>query len=467
MRTKMQVKKAVLAILPAIIGGLYANVAGAAGFQLMEQNASGLGTAYAGSAAMAENASTVFFNPAGMAYLPQGRNIAFGVDAINPSAKFSNTGSVAPLLQALHNDNGGDAGDLAFVPHGYFTMPINERISFGLGVGAPFGLKTEYDSGWDGRFQGIKSDVKIINLNPSISYKVNDTVALGFGLNYQHIKGEFTSAVNYAGAVFAAAYARALGAGASPAAAQAAAAAAGRPAGEGLATITGSDSAWGYNFGAMFQISPQTRLGVSYRSEIEYHLTGSADFSRTGIAAIDGILASAASSARGGPIYADIKIPDALIISGLHHLNDKWDIMGDVSWTGWSKIPVLTFNYANGPATLSSTQEDWRDTWRVAVGGSYKYNEQWKARFGLAYDQTPVPDNTRTPRLPDSDRTWLSVGGQYKPSKESAVDFGYTHIFIKDGSINNNAGSQNSYGLVQGNYENSVDILGVQYSFTF
>ena len=467
MQTKVRFKKAILAALPAIIGGLYANVAGAAGFQLLEQNASGMGTAYAGSAVVAEDASTVFFNPAGMAYLPKTRNVAFGVDAINPSAKFSGSGSAAPLLQTLSGNNGGDAGDLAFVPHAYFTMPLSDKATFGIGMGAPYGLKTEYDNGWDGRFQAIKSDVKIININPSFSYKVNDAVALGIGLNLQHLKGEFTSSVNYAGAVFAAAFARAVAAGVPPAAAQAAAAAAGRPAGEGLGIIKGSDTAWGFNFGVIFEPSPATRLGVSYRSEIDYHLTGNADFSRTGIAAIDGVIGSAASSARGGAIYADIKIPDTLIISGLHHVSDKWDIMGDLSWTGWSKIPALTFNYVNGPAALSTTQENWRDTWRAAVGASYKYNEQWKARAGLAYDQTPVPDSTRTPRLPDSDRTWLSLGGQYKLSKDSAIDFGYTHIFVKDGSINNNAGSQNSAGLLVGSYDNSVDILGLQYSLSF
>ncbi|MDD5177160.1 MAG: outer membrane protein transport protein [Sterolibacterium sp.] len=443
-----------LRLIPAMMLVAFSGTASASGFQLLEQNASGLGAAFAGSAAVAEDASTVFFNPAGMALLPKGKNVAFGLDAINTSMKFSNTASVAPTLQTLHNDNGGDAGGPAFVPHGYFTMPINDQMSFGLGVSAPFGLKTEYDSGWDGRFQAIKSDVKIINLNPSLSFKVSDTVALGFGLNYQHLKGEFTQAVNYAGTIFRATNSAAL-AGA---------------AGEGTAKITGSDNAWGYNFGAMFQLSPATRMGISYRSAIEYHLTGSAEFSPTANATVNGALATPTSPARGGAITADIKIPDVLIISGLHHLDDKWDIMGDLSWTGWSKIPVLTFNYANGPASLSSTKEDWRDTWRAAIGASYKYSAQWKARMGLAFDQSPVPDDTRTPRLPDSDRTWLSLGGQYKPSRNSAIDFGYTHIFVKNGTINNNGGSataQAAYGLVQGTYKNSVDILGAQYSFSF
>ena len=460
---KAKVQKALLAALPAIIGGLYSSVAGASAFQLLEQNASGLGTAFAGSAAVADDASTVFYNPAGMAFLPAGKkNIAVGVDAINPSVKFSNSGSAAPAFQTLRNDNGGDAGDLAFVPHGYFAMPINNKISFGLGVSAPFGLKTEYSSGWDGRFQGVKSDVETLNLNPSLSFKLNDQVALGAGLNYQKLTGEFTSAVNYAGSVYQAVASGALGAAAIPSAGALAAAG-----GEGTAKLTGSDTAWGYNLGAMFQVSPATRLGISYRSAIKYHLTGTADFSQTANATVNAILGAATSPARGGAIYSDIKMPDTLIISGLHHVNDKWDVMGDLSWTGWAKIPALTFKYANNDSTVSSTTENWRNTLRAAFGASYKYNEQWKARVGLAYDQSPVPDSTRTPRLPDSDRTWLAIGGQFKPARDSAIDFGYSHIFVKNNSISNTAGSQNSYGLLQGNYKNSVDILGLQYSTAF
>lgn len=460
MQSNMGVKKTLLAMLPAIIGGLYSSVAGASAFQLLEQSASGLGTAFAGSAAVADDASTVFFNPAGMTFLPAGKkNVAVGVDLIQPKVKFSDGGSTAAAFQSLGNGTGGDAGSLAAVPHGYFAMPINDKLSFGLGFSAPFGLKTEYSSGWNGRFQAIKSSVETLNLNPSLSFKVNETVALGFGVDYQHIKGEFSSATNYAASVYQGAVAQ----GTNPVIAQGLAFAAGA----GTGTLSGSDNAWGYNFGAMFQVSPATRLGISYRSAIKYHLTGTATFSQTSSTTVNSILGGPTSPARGGAIYSDIKMPDTLIMSGLHHLDSKWDIMGDLSWTGWAKIPALTFKYANNNSVVSSTPENWRNTWRAAIGGSYKYNEQWKSRMGLAYDQSPVPDATRTPRLPDNDRTWLSVGGQYKPDKGSAIDFGYTHIFVKNSPININAGSTSGYGNILGSYKNSVDMLGAQYSAAF
>jgi len=214
-----------------------------------------MGAAYAGSAAVAENASTVFFNPAGMAWLENGKvHLSVGIAAIQPSAKFTNNGSqpVSILGAPISGGNGGDAGSLAWVPDAYVVVPIDEQISFGLGMGAPFGLKTEYDSNWIGRFMAVKSDVKTLNLNPSLSYKHNETTAFGFGLNFQKMQGEFTRSANYAGLA------------------------------EGHAKLTGSDTAWGYNFGAMFQVSPATRVGLSYRSAIKYRLEGSADLSRTG-----------------------------------------------------------------------------------------------------------------------------------------------------------------------------------------
>jgi len=456
-------------LLPALVIGLCSGYASAAGFQLLEQGASGQGTSYAGTAVTADDASTVFTNPAGMAFLAQGKkHFSASVSAIQPSAKFSDQGTTAATFQARGNGNGGDAGDLALVPSVYFVMPIDATLSIGIGMNAPFGLKTEYDSGWNGRFHGIKSDVRTLNLNPSLSFKVSDRVSLGFGVNYQQLRGEFTSAVNYAASIYQGAVtpAAAGGLGLAPAAAQPLALAAG----QGAARITGEDKTLGYNLGAIFQVSPATRLGVSYRSEMTYHLTGSADFSKLPATSVPNStvnLMLSRSSARGGPIYADITLPDTLTFSGSTKLNDKWEIVSDLAWTGWAKIPDLTFKYQDTSAVVSSTPENWRNTWRFALGAIHRYNDTWTARAGIAFDQTPVKDDSRTVRLPDSNRTWLSLGGQYRLNKDAAIDFGYSHLFVKDGSMNNNAGSTAGYGLLLGTYKNEVDILGAQYSLAF
>lgn len=447
-RTKIAVRT-----LPLLIAGLFSGAAMAAGFQLMEQNASGLGAAYSGTAAVAEDASTVFFNPAGMTYLPP-RQALIALSLVKPQAKFSNDGSLAGSpLNPLGSANGGDAGDWALVPATYFTMQLTPALSLGLGINAPFGLKTEYDSNWIGRFHAIKSEVRTINVNPSIAYKINDQFSIGAGLNYQRMDAELTSGVAYSTIVAAGSRNAIL-----------------IPGLEGKAKVEGDDTGWGYNLGAIFQVSPSTRLGLAYRSKIKYTLTGDVTYDRpvTANATANAIIVGATPD---GPIKVDIKLPDVATFSAYQRLSDQWEMMGDVSWTGWAKIPRLSIFRTNG-VLLSNTEENWRNTWRVAFGGAYKYSDALKLRAGVAFDQTPVKNaEFRTPRLPDTNRFWLSLGGQYKVSSAGAIDFGYTHVFMKNGAIRNDAGGgqqQALQGFLIGNYNsNSVDIVAVQYTHSF
>lgn len=386
--------------------------AAASGFALIEQG-SGLGNSFAGGAASAEDASTIFYNPAGMSRL-NGKQGVVGGSFIKPSAKFTGTGGVG-------GDSGADAGSMAFVPNAYFAMEASPKLRLGLGVNAPFGLQTEYTPTWTGRAQAIKSKIDTINLNPSLAYQVSESLSLGAGVNYQQIRGELTS---FAGAA-------------------------------GTARITGKDTAWGYNLGAMYNVSPSTRLGVAYRSAISYNLSGDATFS--------------AAPAGNTPVTLAIKMPDSMSFSAFHQLGDRWDVMADATWTGWSKLKELRVLRANG-TTLTATPENWKDTWRVAAGASYHYSEQWMARTGVAFDQSPVSDTYRTVRIPDANRTWLSLGGQYKHSKASTWDFGYAHLFVSSASVNQNAAANPDLigkGFLVGSYNNKVDILSVQYTYNF
>lgn len=379
--------------------------AAASGFALIEQSASGLGNAYAGGAAVAEDASTVFFNPAGMSRL-SGKQLVFAGHVIKPSAKFSGTG-------ASGTDMGGDAGGPTFVPNAYFAMEMRPDLKVGVGVNAPFGLQTEYDAAWVGRYHAIKSKIETVNINPAIAYQVNDALSIGAGLDYQHIGGELS---NYDDVL-------------------------------GTAVVKGTDNAWGYNLGVLYNFNSSARIGVAYRSAISYTLTGD--------------ITSSLPYANT-PVSLDVKLPDTLSVSGFHQLNDQWDFMADVSWTGWSTFKQLKV-VNNSGAVVSNTIENWKDTVRVSVGATYHYNQQWLSRVGLAYDQSPVPDAYRTARIPDNNRTWLALGGQYKPSTASAIDFGYAHLFVGDSSVND---SNPSPALV-GTYKNSVDILSAQYTYTF
>lgn len=466
----MTVKRLSPRTLPALLACLFSGAASASGFQLLEQNASGLGNAYAGSAAVAEDASTIFFNPAGLTALPQGKNLVLAGNAIKPSAKFSDSGIsrtgggrtmvglVATQTDFGSSGSGGDAGSLAFVPAAYFAMSLDAKWTVGLGINAPFGMKTEYEDGWMGRFQGIKSDMKTLNINPTVAYKASDMVSLGFGLDYQKIEATLTKAVNLTAII----------SNASPALA----AAVGNK--EGRQELTGSDAAWGFNLGATFNLSERTRLGLAYRSPIKYQLTGTQTVTRqpTGNIAAEGGL-NAYANIQNQAVSLDIKLPDTFTTSVVQKLDDKWEMLGDLSWTGWSKIQEIRVNFTAPGSTPDVTNWKLKDTWRVAFGGTYRYTDAMKFRFGLAYDQSPVPDAYRTVRLPDSDRTWLSLGMQYKPTKQSALDLGFTYIWVKSPTINNNGeipldpNVGYARGLTNGSYDNNVVILGGQYTRNF
>ncbi|CAB1370914.1 OmpP1/FadL family transporter [Denitratisoma oestradiolicum] len=464
-------KTAVLKLIPGLMLGALSTMAGhagASGFQLLEQNASGIGNAFAGSAAVAEDASTVFFNPAGMSLLPAKRHFSVSLDMVRPQAKFSNDGSTAPLGITRLGGDGGDAGGWEPVPAAYFVMPINERWTFGMGVGAPFGLATDYDKDWRGRFHATKSSVKTINFNPSVSYRLNDQVALGFGANYQKLDAQLASAANVSAALCAnPALAALCGAGALNDQ-------------EATVRVKGSDWTWGYNLGAIIQLSQQTRLGLAYRSSVKYHVTGSTRFDKPTIAAgglisagtaafLNGSLAASTTLA-DGPVKLDIELPDTFTLSLTHRLDERWELLGDLAWTGWAKIQSLDIYRSNG-TLLSTTPEHWRNTLRLALGANYQLDPATKLRLGLAYDQSPVDqDDYRTPRLPDHNRTWLSIGAQYKLTADSMLDVGYAHLFINKASIHDNghsAANQASRGLLSGSYDNAVDILGIQYSLAF
>jgi long-chain fatty acid transport protein len=400
-----------------IVGGLVAGAllamsgaASASGFALIEQSASGLGNAYAGGAASAEDASTVYFNPAGMTNI-KGSQVLVAVHAIKPSAQFSNNGSTG----ALGTDTGGDAGSLALVPSLYLVGDIGEQWKYGIGVSSPFGLKTEYSSSWIGRNLAIKSELKTVNINPSISYKMSDMVSLGFGLDAQYAEATLTKSGNALGEV----------------------------------KVTGNDWAYGWNIGTLIQVNKELRIGAAYRSSIKHSLKGDVNF--------------AAAPPYNGSVSADVEVPDSFSLSFVNAINPQWEVMGDITLTKWSTFKNLDVIRTGAQTPLSHTAENWSDTYRYSLGATHRYNDAWKVRIGVAYDQTPTSDQYRTPAIPDSDRTWLALGGQYKISATSALDFGYAHIYVKNATIDQSVGA----AKVVGSYQNSVDILSMQYAYSF
>jgi long-chain fatty acid transport protein len=455
----------------AALVSLAAGQALGAGFALQEQNASGLGHAYAGGAAAAEDVSTIFYNPAGLVRL-QTTQAVVAANVICVSAKFHDNGSQPAAFQPL-GGTGGDAGDCDVVPNVYLGIPFTQKWSFGIGVNVPFGLKTEYDSDWLGRFQAVKSKVDTVNINPVLSWEPTPQLTVGGGVSWQRIKATLTSKVNYAG-IFATGVGGLVASGQLPGAA--APVLIGSAAGlESSAEVTGNDSAWGWDAGFLWQASPQTRFGMHYRSKIKYDVSGSVNISNpTSVGALPPNLAPVAAALvnginsgplASGDVNIHIDMPDTANASIFHQFNNQWDLMADVQWTGWSTIKDLTIVRSTG-VVLQSTPENFRDTWRVSAGANYRYSDQWIFRGGVAWDQSPVRDATRTPRLPDNDRTWLAVGVQWRYSPSLSFDLAYAYLWVRDPSMNQNEGSTAANGLISGSYRNNVNIVGLQLTYT-
>jgi len=167
-----------------------------------------------------------------------------------------------------------------------------------------------------------------------------------------------------------------------------------------------------------------------------------------------------------GGITSDIKLPDSANISFFTRLNPQWDLMADAQWVHWSTIKNLTFVRTTG-SVLASTPENFDDSWRLSVGANYHLNDQWLFRGGFAWDQTPVNTTDRTPRLPDNDRYWLTIGAQYAVNKDLKIDGGFGYLWITNPDINQNNGSTAAYGLINGHYSANVSIFSVQLTYSF
>lgn len=428
-------------LLPALILGAFASSAGASGFQLIEQNASGIGNAYAGSAAVAENASTIFYNPAGMMELKD-REASFGLTAIKPGFKFKDNGSSVGLNGT---GNGGDAGSWGYVPNGYMSLSYSKDLRFGIGVGAPFGLMTKYDKPWVGAAQSDTFDVKTLNINPSVAFRFNEKISVGGGVNWQRLDAEYlrTAGLSTTPLLLG-------GFGITSANVQ-----------NSMSRLSLSGESWGWNLGTLIKLSPDTRLGVSYRSQVKYLTEGTATVTGP---------SNAFNQLFSSKVKAYITLPDTLIASLVHQLDPNWQLLGDLSWTGWSSIPKIDIDRTSGRfngQTAQTLDTQFRNTWRVAFGANYKFNDDWKLKTGIAYDQTPIKgEATRLVSMPDNDRLWLSVGAQWKVAKDSTMDFGMAYLHVKDAKINNNQLLQNR-GTVSGTYQDKGFLFGAQYSAAF
>lgn len=438
--------------------GLCASSAFSAGFAIQEQSISGLGNAYAGASAVAEDASTVYFNPAGMSLIEKPQLHA-GVHFILPEAEFTNLGSTT--LTAPTQGSDATSKEDAIVPNLYYVAPLNDDLVWGIGVSAPFGLTTGYEEDWVGRYVARRTELTTVLVNPSLAYRVSDKLSIGGGISYVKSDAVLSNAIDM-GLVFL----NQFQAGGIPANEQTLALAGdiqanlGSPKYDGGIVLEGDGDGWGFNFGALYEFNADWRLGVHYRSKVELGLSGEADFT---VGLLDGVL-GAAFADQGGTV--DINLPDTLSISLFGRVNEKLSLMADVTKTSWSEFQELRIVFENPSPPDNVIPELWKDVNKYSVGASYRFNDRFTGRFGLAYDESPVPDDEyRSPRIPDEDRTWISLGLSVAATKKLDLHFAYVNIMVDDPVIDNSSHSAGQ--RLFGKLDASVSLISMGLSRRF
>ena len=435
----------------AMVGA--AGGAHASGYQVREQSAVGQGVSFAGSAARGDDPSTMFFNPAAMAWLPGTQAVVLG-SGIFPTAEVrsGSASRAAALGGGPITGSLGDAGLDAFVPALYGTTALAEDWRLGVSVTSPWGLVTKYPADFIGRYHALTSSLKTFNIAPAVSWRPLPNLSLGAALQIQYADARLSNAVDFGSVGFLNPQLRALGF---------------RPgAADGRSTIDGDSTAVGWQLGAQWEPLAGTRLGLGFRSAVFHDLAGEVRF--------EGVPAPLTPAFRGTGGRAKLTTPESLTFGVTHRVGERWTLLAGAEWTNWSRFRELVVRFDDGRAP-SVTEQRWRDTWFLSAGTEYQASRDLALRAGFAWDKTPVRDETRTPRIPDSDRYWLSVGASWRALPVSlpgmTLSAAYTHVFADEGRVRLTDPGPGSSNFLRGNlsadYSASVDILSVQARFAF
>ncbi|WP_326429787.1 outer membrane protein transport protein [Stutzerimonas frequens] len=419
----------------AVAVGALSSQAMAAGFALNEQSISGMGTSFAGRSSSADDATTLFGNPAGMSRLKR-EEVSFGMAAIHAKTDINDNSAFTPqgaggLRAPVGGSNDGDMVPFTAVPMGYYVKPIDDKWAVGVGLYVPFGLITDYESGFQGRYHGDYSEVRVITVQPTVSYRFNEKLSVGFGPTINRIDGELQSAtINPLSPTF----------------------------NDGRVKVKGDDTAVGFNAGILYEFTPHTRMGLTYHSKVEYTLEGDTElkegFSQLGIAGkYDASL--------------DLTTPESIDLSITHELNDQWTLYAGAMLTRWSRFEAIVIEnegLPSGPLNPIIEDQEWHDTWSYALGTAYKLNREWTLRTGLAFDQSPTNNVDRSPRIPSGDRTAVSFGLGWNPTDDITVDLAYSYLWEEDTKVRRDHPSK---GIYNATYENSAHGFGAALSYRF
>ena len=422
----------------------------AAGFQLTEQSSLGLGRAYAGAGIVGDDLSAVHYNPAGMTLL-EGTRFQAGTTWIALNADFNSDSGDA-------DENGRLKGQM--IPAGYVTHQVNDKVWLGFAMTVPFGMGTEYSRDWEYGNRGTSAKIYTFDMNPNIAYKVSDYISIGGGISVQYAKAKLGMDMGSIG-----------------------------PYGVGHAKVEADSWDWGFNLGIMVSPTDKLRFGLAYRSAITHDADGHTDL--TNSALLNTVTGYTDSLTVGSE--ASIKTPDTVMLTGTWEATDKLRLSGLIRWANWSNFDTLKIKN-NSPIdiekVLSQKPElgealtkipgamnklgelsekrivnDWQDTWLFSVGADYRINDAFTIRGGLAYETSPIDDqSTRMAVIPDTDRVWFSLGASWYPTQDLQFDVGATYLMgVGDSDLYDDVN-----GKKVGEYD-SLDayLLGVQMQYRF
>ncbi|NLA66667.1 MAG: porin [Gammaproteobacteria bacterium] len=421
----------------------------ASGFQLKENSVKGLGAAFAGSGVNEGDASVVVNNPASMTRF-EGTTVQTDLSVIDLSYEFKGSGTDV-LGRPLTGGNGGDAGDVTPIPAFSVIHKLDNGVALGAMVSAPFGLKTEYDRDWQGRYFADTSDVKIVNLTLSAALDLTDHVSVGIGAVYSKADVTLSKSVDFGTLLFSNPATRPL-----PFAIP--------QARDGHAEVEGDDTGFGWIAGVTVRPTDAFSLGVSYQSEIDYELRGSVDWDVPadvrGLFDNSGLPTSALF--RDGGASARLTTPSTLAVVARYDFNDRFAMMANWTRTNWSSLREVRIEF-DGPDPDSVEPFGWQDTTFVSLGAEYRLNDAWTLRGGVAHDETPTSIEHRTPRLPDDDRRWYSIGATWNVSDSFDLDFAFTHLKPKDPKVDFSSGGS----TITGPYDGDANLFGISAQYRF
>ncbi len=423
------------ALIAGSVLSLASGTAAASGFGVSYQSVSAMGTAYAGSAVLSEDATNQWYNPATLAGLNTAE-VSIAAHQVWIDTTFEANGASGP----------GDFEDVEpFVGSAFLAMPFNDRVTFGLGINAPYGTKIEYEDNWgnalsptgvpaSGDFYAQTSDVQTININPAVGIQITDNLRLGAGVNYQQIDADIENAAT---------------------------------------RLEGDDDAFGWNVGLTYSPDESNHFGVAYRSEISYDIDGDITFKPGAFPGVPGAIVDQLAGQYSGETGLDL--PAVLQLSYAGDLTDRTQLLLGVERTDWSSLDRLVIDHSGtqqvpvgGGATASlpnpAIEEfNWEDTTRYSAGVRHTLQNDTVLRFGLAKEESTQSSDNRSAISPDSDRVWATIGAGFKPADNLSIDVAYAHIFVDDADI-----YKDSRGAVlDGTYELDANVIGAQLNYQF